>query len=130
MDPFDNLTEKNIVLYSIKAYDKPNAVLSEYESDISRIKYIKRLVRKYKISGDLKERLILNHIICLANVFGVEAATKLLFFFIDKKDYDVIKTFLLFLDYLPDIIYGINNINIKVSDIPVDLKIATELRKI
>lgn len=130
MDPFDNLTSKNIILFSIKAYDRPNAVFSEFEGDFKRLKYVKRLIRKYKTSNDLKERLILNHIICLSNVFGVEATTKLLFFSLDSKDYDVLKTFLLFLNYLPDIIYGIDGINITVSNISVDLKVADKLRKI
>src|SRR4051812_15429158 len=102
MDLFENLTEKNYLLYAIKAYESPQCIFSEFENDFKRIKYVKRLFRKYKCSKDIKERLILNHIICLSNVFGVEATTRLLFFRIDTKDYDLLKTFLVFLDYMPD----------------------------
>lgn len=130
MDAFENLTEKNIILYAIKCYETPNCIMSEFETDFRRIKYIKRLFRKYKLSKDIKERLILNHIICLGNVFGVEATTRMLFFKVDPKDYDVLKTFLLLLDYLPDIVRGVNGINIRVSEISVDLGLAAKLREI
>jgi hypothetical protein len=78
----------------------------------------------------LSERLILNHIICLSNVFGVEATVRLLFFRVNKKDYDMLKTFLLYLEYMPDMIQGINGKNIRTEDISVDLKIATVLRSL
>lgn len=130
MDPFLNLTEKNYLLYAARNYDGPNVIMSEFLDDIKRIKYIKRLFRKYKLTKDIKERLILNHIICLSNVFGTEATTRLLFFKVDPQDYDVLKTFLLYLDYLPDFVNGINHINIRSTDIPVDLKIANILRSI
>ena len=130
MDPFLNLTEKNYLLYAAKCYQSPQCVWSELADDLKRIKYIKRLLRKYKLTKEIKERLILNHIICLSNVFGTEATTRLLFFRIDIKDYDVLKTFLLFLEYLPDIVMGINGINIMSSDIPVDLKVAKILRSL
>lgn len=126
----ENLTDKNFLLYAAKAYIKPNAIMSEFDEDLQRIKYIKRLFRKYKATKDIKERLILNHIICLGNVFGVPVATKLLFFKIDNQDYDTLKTFLLALDYMPDMVYGIDGINIKEADIPVDLNLASKLRRI
>lgn len=130
MDQFENLTEKNYLLYAIKAYESPQCIFSEFANDFKRIKYVKRLFRKYKISKEIKERLILNHIICFSNVFGVEATTRLLFFRIDSKDYDVLKTFLVALHYLPDIIYGINGYNIRSSDISIDLKVAAKLRNL
>ena len=95
-----------------------------------RIKYIKRLVSKYKQTQDLKERLILNHIIVLSNVFGVEPCVRMLFYKIDKTDYSILKTFLLFLNYMPNIVRGIRGKDILSSDIIVDMTIANILRKI
>ncbi len=130
MDLFLNLTEQNYLLFAAQNYDGPNVIMSEFLEDIKRIKYIKRLFRKYKLTKDIKERLILNHIICLSNVFGTEATTRLLFFKVDPKDYDVLKTFLLFLEYMPDFVNGIAGINIKSTNIPVDLNVANILRRI
>jgi len=130
MDPFLNLTEKNYLLFAARNYDAPNVIMSEFLDDIKKIKYIKRLFRKYKLTKEIKERLILNHIICLSNVFGTEATTRLLFFKVDLKDYDILKTFLIYLQYMPDFVIGINGINIKSTDIPVDLNVADKLRSI
>lgn len=114
----------------MKAYDKPNCILSEYEEDLKRLKYIKRLIRKYKAGGELKERLILNHIIILANIFGIEPSVRLLFYRIDNQDYDVLKTFLLFLNYMPDVVKSIRGKPIHSSDISVDLQVGLRLRSI
>lgn len=126
----DDLNDENFLIYAIKAYDKPKCIMSEFEGDIKRIKYIKRLFKKYKITGDLKERLIINHLIVLYNVFGVETTTRLLFLKVNKKEHDVLKTFLLFLNFMPNIVKNIRGKNIRSSDIPVDMKIAEKLRKI
>lgn len=126
----DNLHNDNFLIYAMKAYDKPNCIMSEFEEDLKRIKYIKRLIRRYRISGILKERLILNHIIILSNVFGVKASVKMLFLKLEDKDYPALKTFLLFLGMLPEHIRGINNSHIKTKEIQVDLLIADRLRKI
>jgi hypothetical protein len=104
--------------------------MSEFESDIKRTKYLKRLFRKYKISGSLKERLILNHIILLNNVFGPEPTSRILFYKIDEKDYDVLKTFLDFLRIMPDVIKGINGKTYHSSDIPLDRSVVEILSKI
>lgn len=117
---FDDLNDNNFMLYAAKAYDKPNAVMSEFEEDINRILYVKRLLTKYYSSGILKERLILNHIVVLYNVFGVEAATRILFFKLDERDYEVIKPFLIFLNFLPKVVYGIKGKNIITSEIQLD----------
>ena len=78
---FDDLTDKNIELYMMKYYENPQCLdLEEYNDDIKRIKYIKRLFNRYENTGDLKERLILNHIIVLYNVYDIEVATRILFF--------------------------------------------------
>jgi hypothetical protein len=126
----DDLNDDTFLIYSMKAYDKPNCILSEYEEDLKRIKYIKRLIRKYKSGGELKERLILNHIITLANIFGIEPSVRLLFYRIDSQDYNVLKTFLLFLNYMPVIVKSIKGKPIHSSDISVDLQVGLRLRSI
>lgn len=127
---FDDLTEDNFIMYAMKAYSSPHCIMSEFESDLKRTKYLKRLFRRYKITKGLKERLILNHIILLYNVFNAEAATRILFFKIDEKDYDVLKTFLIYLNYMPDKVKGINGKDIISSDILIDMNVADILRKI
>ncbi len=127
---FDDLTEDNFIMYAMKAYNSPHCIMSEFESDLKRTKYLKRLFRRYKITKLLKERLILNHIILLYNVFGADAATRILFFRIDENDYDVLKTFLIYLNYMPDKIKGINGKDIISSDILLDMNVAEILRKI
>ena len=104
--------------------------MSEFESDIKRTKYLKRLFRRYKITKSLKERLILNHIILLNNVFGTEATARILFYKIDERDYDLLKTFLMYLNLLPDGVYGINGKNIPLIDIPIESNVAEILNKI
>ena len=126
----DNLNDDNFIIYAMKAYDKPNVVLSEFEDDLKRIKYVKRLIKRYRITGELKERLILNHIIILANVFGVEASVRMLFYKLDDDDYDILKTFLLFLNYMPKLVIGLKGKNINSSDISVDIFVAKRLRDI
>lgn len=114
----------------MKAYNSPHCIMSEFESDLKRTKYLKRLFRRYKVTKSLKERLILNHIILLYNVFGAEPATRILFFRIDEKDYDVLKTFLIYLNYMPDKVKGINGKDIISSDILIDMAVADILRQI
>lgn len=127
---FDDLNDENFMMYAMKCYNSPNCIMSEFEGDIKRTKYLKRLFRRYKVSKSLKERLILNHIILLNNVFGPEVTTRILFYRIDDRDYDILKTFLLYLNLLPDMVYGINSNNIRTSEIPVDMNIAEILRRI
>ena len=127
---FDELNEDNFTMYAAKCYTSPNCLMSEFEGDLKRTKYLKRLFRRYKITKSLKERLILNHIILLNNVFGPEATARILFFRTDEKDYDVLKTFLLYLNILPEVVVGIRGKNIRTDIIPVDMKVADILRKI
>jgi len=127
---FDNLTDENIMLYAAKAYDKPNCIMSEFNEDMKKLNYLKRLFRRYRRHGEMRERLILNHIVILNNLFGPEVTTRLLFFNTVKDDYSILKTYLLFLNLMPEKVRGINGIDIVSSDIPVDMKIADELRKI
>ena len=114
----------------MKCYDSPHCIMSEFEGDIKRTKYLKRLFRKYKSTKILKERLILNHIILLHNVFGTEPTARILFFRTDEKDYDVLKTFLAYLNIMPDMIYGIRERNIHTSEIPLDVEVIKILRNI
>ena len=103
MVDFSTLTPENINMFAIKHYSNPSCVdEQEFLDDMKRFKYLKRLFRKYDTSKDLKMRLIINHIIILANVFGVEAATTLLFFKIEKSHWSILKTFLIFLHYMPE----------------------------
>ena len=125
---FDDLTIDNILLYAIKAYDKPNCVMSEFAEDMKRFNYLKRLFKRYRKIGEIKEQLILNHIVVLYNVFGSEVATRLLFFKVPKDDYVTLKTYLLFLSCMPDRIKGIKGQDIISSEISVDMKIAEILR--
>lgn len=127
---FDNLTSENILLYATKAYDRPNCILSEFKEDMKRFNYLKRLFYRYRKDGEVKERLILNHLVVLSNVFGVEATTRLLFFKIAKEDYSTLKTYLLFLSYMPDIVVGIRGHDITSSDIALDMDVVFALRKI
>lgn len=127
---FDNLTSENILLYAMKIYDKPNCIMSEFKDDLKRFNYLKRLFRRYRKFDELRERLVLNHLVVLYNVFGAEALTRLLFFKVSKDDYSVVKTYLLFLSCMPEVVKGIKGQNIISSDIPVDMKIAEVLRNI
>ena len=127
---FDNLNEDNFLMYAVKCYTSPHCIMSEFEGDIKRTKYLKRLFRRYKITKTIKERLILNHIILLNNVFGTEATARILFYKIDERDYDLLKTFLMYLNMLPNGVYGINGKNIPLIDIPIEINVAEILSKI
>lgn len=126
----DSLNDDNFLIFAMKAYDSPNTILSEFEEDLKRIKYVKRLIKRYKSTGELKERLILNHLIILSNVFGTKACVRMLFFKIDKEDYHILKTFLEYLNYMPKIVEGIRGSNIHSSDITMDLFVGKRLRDI
>ena len=126
----ENLNDENFMIYAMKCYDSPNCIMSEFEEDLKRIKYIKRLIKRYKTTGELKERLILNHIIILSNVFGTRNAVRMLFFKLDEQDYQILKTFLMFLDYMPNYITGIRGKDIWSRNISVDLFVGKRLRDI
>lgn len=126
----DDLNDDNFLIYAMKCYNSPHCILSEFESDIKRTKYLKRLFRRYKVTKSLKERLILNHIILLNNVFGPEATARILFYKIDERDYDILKTFLSYLNIVPEMVYGIRGKNISVVEIQIDVNVAEILRQI
>ena len=118
------------MLYAAKAYDKPNCIMSEFTEDMKKLNYLKRLFRRYRKHGEMRERLILNHIVVLYNLFGPEVTSRILFYSMNKEDYSILKTYLLFLNLMPERVRGINGVDIISSDIPVDLNIATELRNL
>ena len=113
----------------MKAYDNPSGGIEEFEEDMAKIVYLKRLFRKYEKTGVLRERLILNHIITFYNVFGVEFATRLLFFRIDSDLHYILKTFLVYLNYLPAGNPSFH-VGVDVVSIPLDTKIVEMLRRI
>ena len=127
---FENLTEDNIMLYAAKAYDKPNCIMSEFTEDMKRLNYLKRLFRRYSKHGEMRERLILNHIVVLYNIFGPEATTRILFYNTSKSDYSMLKTYLLFLNLMPEKVRGIDGKDIISSEICVDMKVAEVLRNL
>ena len=127
---FENLTNDNIMIFAMKAYDKPNCIMSEFKEDMKRFNYLKRLFKRYRKLGELREQLVLNHLVILYNVFGPEVATKLLFFQMSKDDYSALKTYLLFLSCMPEKVKGIKGHDIISSEIPVDMAIAHTLREI
>jgi hypothetical protein len=128
----DKVDEFNFLLYAAKHYDNPQCYDTvEFYDDLKRFKYIKRLLNRYVEEGDLKERLILNHIIILNNVFGPTATVKMLFLKCKGME-KYLKSFLVFLNLLPEKVenIGIENKTINTKDIPLDQKILEELRKI
>lgn len=128
----ENINETNFVLYAAKHYNNPECFdTEEFLTDLKRFKYIKRLFNKYQETGDLKERLILNHIIIIYNVFGVVPATRMLFFRMNGY-YEYLKPFLEFLGYLPKQVSDIGILRIKIdcSDIVGDENIKKALREI
>lgn len=127
---FNDLTNDNIELFAIKSYYKPNCVISEFNEDYMRINYLNRLFNRYKNLNDIRERLIINHLVILRNVFGSESLVRILFFTMPKHHYSVLKTYLLFLNIMPEKIRGISGNDIISSDIPLDMKIVAALREL
>ena len=100
---FEKLTKDNIMMYAIQHYHNPSCEgMSEFNDDMKRFKYIKRLFRKYEETGILKERLLLNHIIVLNNLFGAEASSTLLFFKTEREHWSALRGFLEFLNIMPE----------------------------
>jgi len=119
---FKEITKDNWLLFAQQNYDNPTVETEiEFYDDIKRFKYLKRLFRKYEITGEIKIRLVLNHVIVLQNVFGAEAAITLLLFKIDKKYWKILKPVLDYLSYLyPH----------ELNDVVYDSNIFNELRKL
>ena len=99
---FTELTSENYLLFAIKHYENPQAVTKEdFEKDLNHFKYIKRLLKRYRNTGELKAHLLLNHFIILYNIFG-EGTTAMLFYKIEEEMWTIMKTFVVFLDKLPE----------------------------
>ena len=121
---FHELNEDNFLLFAIKNYENPQAVTKEdFDKDLNHFKYVKRLLKRYKNTGELKTHLLINHFIVLYNMFG-EAATPMLFFKIEKELWSPMKTFIIFLNKLPQYPKS------QVHDVQVDLHCLSELQKI
>ena len=121
---FDELNEGNYLLFAIKFYNNPQAVTrDDFESDLKRIRYIKRLLKRYKNTGELKVHLILNHLIVLYNVFD-EATIPMLYYHLEEDLWSPIKSFLIFLDRVPE--YP----RTKINDISIDENCLKQLQSI
>ena len=127
---FDDLNESNVLLYAAKCYDKPNCIQSEFDEDYKKFRYIKRLLNRYRLTGKIEERLLLNHINLTQNVFGVEASTRILFLRIEEKDWSALKTLLIFLSAMPKIVKGVRGKDIISSDIQLDNRLVIILRNL
>ena len=119
---YEQITPANWLMYAMHNYDNPQCEgEEEFNEDVKRFKYLKRLLRKYHDNGELKERLILNHIIILSNVFGVEASGTLLFFKIEQEYWSTLKTFMVYLSMIPET---------EMTEIPMDEYVWTTLNNI
>ena len=119
------LNDDNIVYFAMKNYSNPSCKnIEEFQEDFNRIKYVKRLFNRYEQSGVLRERLILNHIITIYNVFGVNASTRMLFNRLDERQYSILNTFLVYLNYCPENKFD----NIDIVSVPLDNAIVKKLR--
>lgn len=122
MKNFEELNSKNFMLFAAKNYNNKQCMTQEeFEEDLQRFKYLKRLFNRYETTGELSERLILNHLIVLYNVFTIKAANHMMFYKIEKTNWPMLKTFLVYLNYLPEDQY---------IEVPLDEKIVEALRKV
>ena len=104
--------------------------VEEFNEDLNKIKYVKRLFNRFLETGELRTNLIMNHLIVIYNVFETEAATRMLFFKVEKRFYSILKPFLLFMERLPIVVKGIDGKDVVVNDIPLNEMTVKELRKI
>ena len=127
VDTDKKLNEDNFLVYAMHHYDNPQCHnIQEFEKDVKIFLYLKKLITRYRQSDELRERLILNHIIVLYNVFG-DSATNMLFYKIDKEHWDILVTFLVYLERMPE---SLPQYGIKISDINLDEQVINALRKI
>lgn len=122
MQLFDELTEDNFVLFASRNYTNPQCTsIDEFYEDLQRFKYIKKLLKRYEKNNDLQERLILNHIVVLYNVFGIKAAHKMMFYKLEPQYWPVIKTFLVYLNLIKEN---------ELIEIPLDNHVVEVLRNL
>ena len=123
----EKLTENNFLLFAMHHYDNPQChSVVEFEEDMKRFLYLKKLFTRYSQNEELRERLILNHIIVLYNIFG-DAATTMLFYKLEEKYWRSLVTFLVYLDRMPE---EISQYGIKLSEVELDETVIKALRKI
>lgn len=127
---FHNLTLKNSLLYAMRCYDNPQCLdEEEFIEDYKRLKYVKRLCRRYLATGRISERLLVNHLVLLHNVFGVAATARLLFLKCnDERMYSVLKTTLFYMGLVPEVVTGVDGEDIYMDSVPVDEKLLERLR--
>ena len=124
------LSEKNLELFAAKCYTNNNCIdIDEFKEDFNRLKYIKRLVKRYEVYGELRERLILNHLVIMYNTFENKGCTRMIFFKL-KKSLPVITPFLLLINRLPKEVYDEDEKIIYTSDVTMDQNVIEILRKI
>lgn len=115
---FDVLDENNFILYAAKCYNSAGSTIEEFEDDLKRFSYLKRLLHRFHVDDILRERLILNHIIIIFNSFGIEGGLRMCFYKVDRAYWSYLKTFLVFLNYLD---------NSSLVEIPIDYEIKKAL---
>jgi hypothetical protein len=125
------LNNDNFLMYAIKNYNNPGCRgVTDFNDDLKRLRYIKRLLGRYRLSGDVKERLVINHIVVFYNVFGVEAATRMLFYKIQEDLWPELKTFLVYLNFMPQTVIVSSGFKMPESEIPLDPVLVDILRKL
>lgn len=125
---FKRLTKDNFMLYAMGNYTNPDCMgMDEFNEDLSKIKYVKRLLKKYHRSGKIRPILLLNHLVILGNVFGQKAATRMLFYKLESDIHPPLKTVLLYLNYIHD---RMDFDGLVMSEIPMDSSLAQILRKL
>ena len=126
-----DLNSENIHSFSENSYRNPQCICAEdFHEDMNRVKYVKRLLNKYKKGEELKTRLILNHIICFYNVFDKYSATRIWFFKIDREYWSVLKTFLEYLSLKPVVVHGVNGENIFSENLETDENVLKDLENL
>jgi hypothetical protein len=125
---FKRLTKDNFMLYAMGNYTNPDCIgMNEFNEDLCKIKYVKRLLKRYARTGNLRTILLLNHLVVLGNVFGRTPAARMLFFKLEQETYPALKTVLLYLEYIHE---GTAFDGIKIDDIPFDGKLGQILRNL
>ena len=125
---FDVINDDNFFLYAAKDYDNPSCTgLDDFYEDLNHIKYIKRLFNRYENKGELKDGLITNHLLTLYNIFG-DSTTTILFFKLEESYWPLLKTFLVGLNRMPDVVCGLEQGEVNTVDIPLNLEVVKRLR--
>jgi hypothetical protein len=126
-----DLTGDTFLMYAMKNYDNPSCGgVKDFNDDLKRLRYIKRLLGRYRVTGEIKERLVINHLVVFYNVFGVEAATRMLFYKIGQGLWPELKTFLVYLNYMPQTVIVSRGVFLPESEIPLDPVLVDILRNL